>query len=121
MAYLHCHSCDWSQDDFWCRSYNPITKFWSDIKWLIRPQLMDLDEGIVNDLTKYTHVPIFRFRARRRRIIDVKIHTWNWLLLEFVKEIRITLAQRWWTTEAWNRSKKTARCPGCGDRNFDID
>ena len=24
MAYLHCHSCEWQQDDFWNNVYNPI-------------------------------------------------------------------------------------------------
>lgn len=24
MAFLHCHNCDWLQDDFWDESYNPI-------------------------------------------------------------------------------------------------
>ena len=24
MAYLHCHSCRWQQDDFWDKSYNPL-------------------------------------------------------------------------------------------------
>ena len=24
MSYLHCHSCDWQQDDFWNKSYNPL-------------------------------------------------------------------------------------------------
>ena len=24
MAYLHCHDCDWQQDDFWSAQYNPI-------------------------------------------------------------------------------------------------
>lgn len=25
MAYLHCHHCHWSQDDFWGEFYNPIS------------------------------------------------------------------------------------------------
>jgi hypothetical protein len=24
MAFLHCHNCSWSQDDFWDESYNPF-------------------------------------------------------------------------------------------------
>jgi hypothetical protein len=25
MAFLHCHNCDWSQDDFWePNGYNPL-------------------------------------------------------------------------------------------------
>lgn len=25
MAFVHCHECGWSQDDFWSEHYNPIT------------------------------------------------------------------------------------------------
>jgi len=24
MAFIHCHHCNWGQDDFWSESYNPI-------------------------------------------------------------------------------------------------
>ena|SRR5579885_407912 len=24
MTYLHCHKCDWQQDDYWSKSYNPL-------------------------------------------------------------------------------------------------
>lgn len=24
MAYLHCHACGWSQDDFWDEKHNPL-------------------------------------------------------------------------------------------------
>jgi hypothetical protein len=23
-AYVHCHNCDWGQDDFWSSDYNPV-------------------------------------------------------------------------------------------------
>jgi hypothetical protein len=23
-AYVHCHTCEWSQDDFWSKDYNPV-------------------------------------------------------------------------------------------------
>ena len=78
MAYIHCHSCDWSQDDFWTlrfkltwkkwrRSfwklgldigYNPISKFLDDLKWLWIPRWIELDEFIINDLVEYTGVNV---------------------------------------------------------------
>ena len=24
MAYLHCHNCEWQQDDFWHKGYTPL-------------------------------------------------------------------------------------------------
>lgn len=119
MAYLHCHSCDWSQDDFWSFSYNPFTKFWSDIKWLIRPRILTLDGWIVNDLTKYTGVNVHRFRSTQKG--PVKVFSWQWLWLEIVKEIKLTRDQRWWTWKSWKRDRATAKCPKCGKVDFDID
>lgn len=30
MAFLHCHNCDWSQDDFWePNGYNPLENVYS--------------------------------------------------------------------------------------------
>jgi len=117
MSYLHCHSCDWSQDDFWHKKYNPLTKIWDDIKWLWKPRMIGMDIDIVKDLNKYTHVLIIQKRVRH----EYKIFSWNWLVLEFVKEIKILFQQKWWTYKSWQRHKDTAVCPKCKKRNFDID
>ncbi len=117
MAYLHCHSCDWAQDDFYSKSYNPTTKIWSDIKWLWKPRIIDLENFIVEDLIKYTHVPIIKKKSGHQ----YKFFSWNWLLLEIVKDVKLALKQKWWTWESWQKDKKAAVCPKCGDRNFDID
>jgi len=119
MAYLHCHSCDWSQDDFWSKRYNPLTKLRDDFKWLWRPQMWGMDEFIVSDLTRLTHVPVWRFRSPSG--VGLQVFSWNWLILEIVKEIIIFRRQRWWTHAAWKRDQDTAVCPKCGDWNFDID
>ncbi len=117
MSYLHCHSCDWSQDDFWNKKYNPLTKIWDDIKWLWKPKIIKLDIYTMNELIKYTHVPIIRKKTRS----DYKAFSWNWFILELVKEIRIFFQQKWWTWKSWKKHKDIAFCPKCKKRNFDID
>lgn len=117
MAYLHCHACDWAQDDFWTRRYNPLTKFWDDIKWLWKPRFIAFDVGTFHDLIGYTWVPVLRWKSKK----GTKCFSWNWLLLELVKEIKVGLEQKWWTWEGWKKSKDTATCPKCGKQAFDID
>lgn len=119
MSYLHCHSCDWSQDDFYSKGYNPITKIWSDIKWLWKPRMIKFDSMFVKidakELMKYTHVHIF-FKNN-------KCFSWNWFLLEIIKDLKIGLKQKWWTYKSWKKDKDNgvAKCPKCGQVNFDID
>lgn len=121
MAYLHCHTkgCGWSQDDFWAKGYNPLTKTWSDIKWLIRPRMLELDTWLVDDLTKYTGVWMWRFKAEFSG--QARVFSWQWLLLELKREIKCIRKQKWWTWESWKKDKATAVCPKCGLRDFDID
>lgn len=114
MAYLHCHSCYWSQDDFYSRSYNPLTKLWRDFKWLWKPYRFQIDSHCINDLTKYTHIPVYVWNKNT-------VFSWNWLLLETVKDIKVALETKWWTWESWKKVKDTAVCPKCGDKNWDID
>ena len=100
MAYLHCHSCDWSQDDFYNKSYNLWTKIKSDFKWLWKPRILEFDDGEVN------------FSPRL---------SWNQLFREIIKDIKIYRKTKWKTREQWKVERDTAVCPDCGDRNFDID
>ena len=119
MAYLHCHSCDWSQDDFWTRRYNPITKFWDMVKWLWRPRTLEIDDWLVADLEEYTKVSVWRFKGASRG--QVRVFSWDWLWLEFVKNWRLFRAQKWWTWKAWKKARGNAVCPECGEKDFDID
>ena len=115
MAYLHCHSCDWSQDDFWSRRYNPLTKAWRDIKWLWMPRFITFDMWLINDLQKYTRVPLIKINRNH-------IFSWNWWLLEIVKEWKLFREQKWWTWESWEKENKDkAICPNCGKKDFDMD
>ena len=137
--YLHCHTCDWSQDDFWnfkfkieyCSykkswfkyrlylGYNPISKTIEDIKWLAKPRLMELEKDVFFDLIKYTKVPVYRFKSNKKSIC--RFFSWNWLLLELIKEWKNFRNMKWITFKQWKRDSNIAVCPKCGDRNFDID
>jgi hypothetical protein len=142
MAYLHCHACGWSQDDFWNWRYNPLTKLWDCAKWLIRPRWMELDGWLIDDLVKYTGVAIYRRRAAftpQRYNKDVAwslkpvsayeqsskgatgVFSWQWLWLEVVKEWKLFVQQRWWTYASWKKARKRATCPKCKQKKFDID
>jgi len=120
MSYLHCHTkdCNWSQDDFYSKSYNPLTKIWSDIKWLWKPKITSVDKYIVKDLLAYSNVPVYEFKRNVKG--QFYFFSWNWLLLEIVKDIKLAFKQKWWTYNSFKKDIK-AVCPKCKQRNFDID
>jgi len=120
MAYLHCHSCDWSQDDFWSFGfhkygyfwrwgYNPISYFLSIVfSWKYgywRPQRREFDAWLAKDLGWKRNDP----------------HSWWLIWFHFKKMLKSFKRQKWWTWKSWQKYKDTAICPQCGDRNFDID
>ena len=119
MSYLHCHTkdCSFSQDDFYSKSYNPFTKIWSDIKWLITPKFLKMDFGWIQtmgEISAYTHVPLLKIKSR--------CFSWNLLIVEIVKDLKVALEMKWYTYEAWKKDYDGgAVCPKCGKRNFDID
>ena len=118
MAYLHCHSCDWSQDDFYSKSYSLWTKMLADAKWLWKPRFFTLDTYIIKDLIEYTGVKVWTKETVKGQ---TKVFSWNWWMLEIVKDIKNYHNTKWKTWEAWKKAKDTAVCPQCGDTNFDID
>lgn len=122
MSYLHCHTkgCGWSQDDFYSKRYNPFTKIWSDVKWLINPKHMKMDDSIVKDLIKYTKIPVYKIATERNQIT---VFSWNWLLLEIVKDIKVAVETKWWTYKKFKKDYDAGKalCPKCKQNNFDID
>ena len=97
MAYLHCHSCDWQQDDFYSKSYNLWTKLKSDFKWLWKPRVISFDDFAdqISCLITYTHVPVLRIHKRNM----MYVFSWNWLILEIVKNIKVYRKTKWKTWE----------------------
>jgi len=117
MAYLHCHSCDWSQDDFWdwkwawkfwrhkALGYNPISSLIDCILTYSKPRYINYDWEFAND---------YGFKTP-------KIHSWRMLLFEISRLYQQFTTMEWGTFKAWKKHKLLAICPKCGARNFDID
>lgn len=104
MAFLHCHSCGWEQDDFWDEHYNPFTciLLWKDN--LLSPNRDRQFTDCAEFLRQYG-----------------PISTREWIAREFerqARKIRNMLAPTW---EEWKQIKDTVICPQCGRRNWDID
>ena len=124
MSYLHCHTkgCGWSQDDFYSWRYNPATKIWDDLKQLWKPRIIRRDGYLIDDLVKYTIVPIIIFKNKKKG--DYQVFSWNWLILEIVKDIKLGVTTKWWTQKSFKKAydKGKAFCPKCKKSNmFDID
>lgn len=100
MAFVHCHSCSWQQDDFWSRSYNPI-------RWLVKNILMDWS--------------LYRPHVIKGDKPFWPRHSWYYILWEIWRHIRPSRYwnQKWWTYGAWKRAVKRnggkwPSCPKCG-------
>jgi hypothetical protein len=125
MAFLHCHSCDWSQDDFWDFrirrgrgyfsikwlglgwEYNPVSVFLSYVfgrKGYWWPRRIDFDDNCKRE------------NGWKRR----DPHSWYLIGQEFKSMRRKFKNMRWRTMEEFNKDKH-AVCPNCGKQNFDVD
>lgn len=123
MAYLHCHSCHWSQDDYydwprynkylhrWQWGYNPITKILGYIKREIRPRYVQYDRWWINEIG---------IKARP----DNSVFTWRTMWWDIKRAIRSAWRMKWWSHNAFLKDRKEdkAACPSCGCRDdFDVD
>jgi hypothetical protein len=101
MAYIHCHDCDWEQDDFWSRRYNPVQTFFSYVKsfrlWI--PRTLEGDR------------PVF------------PTHSYVFLWRQVLRMLRKFRNMRWWTWKTYKRDREAniAFCPKCGARDLCID
>jgi len=105
MSFLHCHSCDFEQDDFYSvEGYNPAKYLQG---WMGDLCKDDIDKQFTTDIEWVKqNGPISRREAIAQQFE------------KFAERIR---NMPWITVEQWNRDKKTAVCPKCGARDFDID
>lgn len=107
MAYLHCHNCYWSQDDFWSEKYNPITFLEENYKDDLLNK--DLDEIITIEKTTNRDFVYFQKITRREFIAQ--------MLEEHANIIR---KMKYKTNNDFKQDKNPT-CPGCGKNKFDID
>ena len=106
MAYLHCHGCDWSQDDFWHKGYNPISLMWKDFWSNIKPRKVRFD--------KWFYI---------ENKLKVKDYTWSWWMIywNWKRHFKRFFTQKVWTYKKWEKVRKDWKCPECGSNNWDID
>jgi len=111
MAYLHCHSCGWSQDDFWRKGgYNPIS--WT----------ADLEESLFKD--KIYLDPDFFGNSKilpKEDADGLYITGREFVIIELERIIGIIKNMSILTYEEWEKVKNTFKCPNCGESNWDID
>jgi hypothetical protein len=97
MAYVHCHKCHWSQDDFWSLGgYNPVRWFLKyEFAAYIRPRIVSFD-------------PVCSIG---------RVFSWYVIWLSLRKWARRLTKQRWWTYKAWRKDVERGNggCPKCGN------
>ena len=127
MSYLHCHNCDWGQDDFWEWSWKGVLVLWKFWKWGYRPLGYNPLSMILEDIHEYgkpRYVEFDKWYAEEREWKSNKVHSWFLLKENIKRQIRKLFFQKWWTWASWKKDyeNKRARCPGCGSSgHFDID
>lgn len=134
MAFLHCHNCGWSQDDFWSFKfgkwgyftliefgniriswkYNPISCFLTHLfgKYgYLKPRRIKFDHNVMDE-------------SGWKRIDP---HSWWLIWYEFKRMIVRFKKQTWWTYESFKKDRNKYSkyewppCPKCGKQELDID
>jgi len=124
MAYIHCHKCGWSQDDFWEWDWTGIKRFW---KWSYRPFGYNPVSLILEDIASYWkphYIEYDKWIAKERGYKSAEVHSWRVMVSSIRTHARRLFTQRWWTYRSWKRDNtlRMANCPKCGDsENLDID
>ena len=120
MAYLHCHNCGWSQDDFWTENYNPITFLEKNYK----------DDLLNKDLDKIVKMDknFFRenswFFKESPEIEQSKFTQRRYLIYQLSKAIKKIEKMEYKTEDEFRaaRERKEFKCPVCGSSiDWDID
>lgn len=102
MAYVHCHNCDWQQDDFWDVSFNPLRFLLNDEETLLDFKHLDdlgCEEGSADG---------FWTEGKTRR--EVVAHNCELAAQKIREMVFLTPEQA-----------KGKPCPQCGEYALDID
>jgi len=99
MAFVHCHGCNWEQDDFWDWGYNPIRCLWACIRDYAWPKIC------IFDPPPHSYGRVF---------------SWIVLWKECGRVLRRVPRQVWWTYNSWKRATaklgRWPHCPKCDSR-----
>jgi hypothetical protein len=109
MAYLHCHNCHWSQDDFWDEHYNPITFMEKNYK----KELLNDDLGRI--IKMQLDVPL------SKEVYYSNITARELIAKEMERHARTIRSMIYRTTEEFKQKNPERKCPNCGKKELDID
>ncbi|MFW5895531.1 MAG: hypothetical protein ACOCT9_02185 [archaeon] len=101
MAFLHCHNCGWSQDDFWDEDYNPLSN-------LTGKNEKDL---LNKDLDKVV------YQNNQGKKITLRKHITN----QLSKSINKINKMKYRTREEFEKKNPEKKCPRCHKKSLDID
>ena len=101
--YLHCHACDWSQDDFWSESYNPIRHLLDDEEGLL--DFERLDKSFVGEGFQTDDEPLMGLTTRE-------------VIVQNLEKAANTIRDMVFLTP---EDAKGQACPKCGEDALDID
>jgi hypothetical protein len=99
-ACVHCHVCEWSQDDFWSKDYNPVRFLLNWEKDLLGEKL---DQPFTDDagfIEENGNLTLREVIARECEQAAEKIRSMNFM-----------------SEDEWHANNK---CPNCGSR-LDVD
>ena len=118
MAYLHCHNCGWSQDDFWSED----DKGWSPFK---PDRMADYKKDLFRDKI---HMDLNALREMGVKLNEVEkddegyyMSGQNYVALELERMARSIRKMLVKTNEDWKKVQDTIKCPRCDKRDWDID
>jgi hypothetical protein len=122
MAYLHCHNCPWSQDDFWHLpkeeggdgfGYMPFDRNdFEEIFKLLSAAVQDPSKRMVDNYDRN----FFEEHFGTSEGVDVRQFV-AWNLERRARQIRGMV----WMTYDDYKNDSDKRCPRCGSGNLDID
>ena len=107
MAFVYCRKCDWSQDDFWSKSYNPMN---SPSDWIDQIIKYDLNEPLAGHFDSY---------ALKEMGLESKTYR-EFFMYELEKNAR-KIKNMKWKTEKDFKDDQSPTCPSCGGTEFTMD
>lgn len=122
MAFLHCHNCPWSQDDFWHlpkekggdgHGYMPMGRAgFEELIAKLEAAIRDPSKRMVDGYDR----DFFEENFGTGKEVDVRAFV-AWQLERWARRIR---GMVWMTYDDFEKDNDK-RCPKCGSRDLDID
>lgn len=123
MAYLHCHKCGWSQDDFW----NWTIKWKSIFNWHSRPFGYNPLSIMLEDIATYykpRFISMDSYWAKENGFKSNRVHSWWFIKEGFIRCYRVVIDMKYNSHAKFKMAydSNQASCPKCGSKDdFDID